>query len=73
MMKSSRTLRFMEENMKTLTALMTSAALIALPASSLAQFDCLPDPRSLLCPTCPALLRCFTLQEWVSFLLFGVY
>jgi len=59
--------------MKTFAALITSALLIGLPSSALAQFDCLPDPRSLLCPTCPALLKCFTLQEWVSFLLFGVY
>ncbi|MFZ5427808.1 MAG: hypothetical protein ACOZEN_12610 [Thermodesulfobacteriota bacterium] len=59
--------------MKTLVTLMTPALLIGLPSSTLAQFDCLPDPRSLFCPTCPALLKCFTLQEWVSFLLFGVY
>lgn len=57
--------------MKTLRTMFVEIALLGLPASALIQFDCLPDPHSIVCPTCPALLKCFTLQEWVSFFLFG--
>jgi hypothetical protein len=56
----------------TLAALMLAIPAVALAAAAASDAACLPDPRSLFCPTCPALLKCFTVQEWVSFFLFGV-
>jgi len=32
---------------------------------------CLPSPESVLCPTCPSLLRCYDLTDWFDFFLPG--
>lgn len=35
-------------------------------------FDqCLSSPVSVICPTCPVQLRCYTTQDWLDFFLPG--
>ena len=32
---------------------------------------CLSSPVSLVCPTCPVPLRCYTVEDWLDFFLPG--
>ncbi|WP_428565496.1 MAG: hypothetical protein ACP59X_04495 [Solidesulfovibrio sp. DCME] len=32
---------------------------------------CLSSPVSLVCPSCPVTLRCFTVDDWLDFFLPG--
>ncbi len=44
--------------------------MFATPAA--AQTDvCLASPISLICPTCPVPLRCYTMEDWLDFFLPG--
>ncbi len=40
---------------------------VFVPTVAVAEDICLPDPSTAFCPTCPTVLKCFTVQDWLNY------
>lgn len=56
---------------KGLVGLLLLAGISFFTPSGDAAHVCLSSPVSVVCPTCPVLLRCYTVEDWLDYFLPG--